>query len=69
MTTKKFNLLRASEWSAGLSRSEARIFLMVGVKQSGEVSFYADPSLPPLKIAAQLDELARNIRLKNKIIS
>ena len=64
MTTEKFNKLRSKEWLKIFNKDESRLFMMVGIKQNGSYSFMADPSQTPQKIAQELEELAKSIRMQ-----
>lgn len=65
MTTPQYNKARTDTWLKKFNEDESRIFLIVGMKQNGNFTFQADAVLTPLKIAEQLEGIAKAIRIQN----
>ncbi len=62
MTTKKFNKHRLDTWVKTLDKDEARIFLIVGMKDNGDYTFIADESMTLEDIAQIFERLVKLIR-------
>lgn len=65
MQTEEFNRQRVERWVEKFNKDESRVFLMVGLKQSGNYTFIADNSQTPEKVAQKLEDLAKAIRAQN----
>lgn len=64
MTTKEFNKMRTEQWAEVFTQDKSRIFMMVGCKQDGTLTFLADESQTLEKIAQKLEEMAKEIRMQ-----
>lgn len=65
MTTKEFNKGRADEWLERMTKDEARLWMMVGMKENGAYTFMVDAGLTQEGIAQRLENMAKAIRTKN----
>ena len=69
MKTEEFNTKRANAWSKKLSDADARIMLIVAMKQDNKAEYIHDNNYNAETIANYLEELAKSIRIRAKLLN